>query len=610
MTLRHFIFGLLFVVLGFVQTLALADPTQSAPDDAANPATESIPAPESAAEPLPRARRNSTTQLPARFTALPSGANVAIIRVDGTIYDYTYESFKRRCEKAIADGATIIVVELDTPGGLIDASLRLSTYIKSLPNVTTIAWVNPQAYSGGTVLAAACHFIIMSPASYLGDAAPISMLRSLDATERAKLLSPLLEDFRDSAQYHNYDYSLFHAMCVLGVEAYLVENPATGERRVVNAVDYAWMVHGGLQGDSNNVTSTTGNVNLQTPPDADPIDGAKPDITAVYRVSASDADVGQWRPVTQTRAGQPMIQPFHDGTTLLTLNQDRAMEVGLAQAIVRNDTELKNLLAAGKVVRYDQAMLEGLAYWLTQSWVRGLLFLIVLTGAFLELQSPGIGIAGTVAVIALAILVGAPLLIGIAGIWHVILILVGVVLLLVEFFILPGFGVAGVAGLVCLFAGLVLSAVPVSGGGFGLPGPEMRSEFTWSLIFMFAGLVGGIVALFFISRHFKQLPFLGRMILTSPPSGPVLATAGASAGAADQPTPPRQALSGDDAIGRGTIYPGALGIAVTELRPTGRANIQGQLVDVLTVGNWIQPGTRLRVVEVHGNLISVDVAAR
>ncbi len=568
------------------------------------------------AQPMPQARDNSTAQLPSRFTALPSGANVAIIRVDGTIYDYTYESFKRRSEKAIADGASIIVLELDTPGGLIDASLKLSAYIKNLPNVTTIAWVHPQAYSGGTVLAAACHFIIMSPASYLGDAAPIALGRNLSPTERAKALSPLLEDFRDSAQYHGYDYSLFQAMCMLGVELYLVENPATGERRVVNAVDYAWMVRGGPpQGHpSEEVTASTGpgSGNHANPPapaaptDADALPESTPDLTKITRVSASDADVGRWRLVAQTRGGKPLIQPFHDGTTLLTLNQDRAMEVGLAQAIVRNETELKNLLAAGKIVRYDQAWLEGAAYWLTRPWLRGLLFLVVLTGAFLELQSPGVGLPGAVALAALVLLIGAPLLIGMAGIWHVLLILLGVVLLLVEFFILPGFGVAGVAGMVCLFAGLVLSAVPVAGGGFGLPGPEMRTQFQWSLGFMLAGLVGGIVALYFLSSHFRQLPMLNRMILTSPPGDPSHIGV-TTTGLTDKANmPPRATVSGDEAIGRGTVYPGALGIAVTELRPTGRANIQGQLVDVLTVGNWLQPGTRLRVVEVHGNLISVD----
>src|SRR5690606_21899706 len=94
------------------------------------------------------------------------------------------------------------------------------------------------------LIASACDQIVMSPASATGDCAPIVPGFGIGPPGRAKALSPLLEEFRDSARAHGYDYTLFHAMCVLGVEVYRVRTPQTGEVRLVNQADYAVMVRG------------------------------------------------------------------------------------------------------------------------------------------------------------------------------------------------------------------------------------------------------------------------------------------------------------------------------------------------------------------------------
>ncbi|NJL32327.1 MAG: hypothetical protein HC898_12320, partial [Phycisphaerales bacterium] len=168
---------------------------------------------------------------------------MAIIRLTGLIYDFTVESFQQRAQRAIDDGASVIVIELDTPGGVMTSAIKLSRAIKQL-SVPVVAWVHDEAFSAGTLIAAACRFVVMSPRSTLGDCAPIVPGQNLAATERAKALSPLLEEFRDSALANGYDFAMFQAMCELGVELYLIEHKQTGQRRVVNAADYQWMVHG------------------------------------------------------------------------------------------------------------------------------------------------------------------------------------------------------------------------------------------------------------------------------------------------------------------------------------------------------------------------------
>ena len=136
--------------------------------------------------------------LPTPGVALPTGAKVAVVRLEGFIYGYTLQSLEQRSQQAIDRGATLIVVELDTPGGLVSSALDVSRYIKSLP-VRTVAWVNDQALSAGILIASACDQIVMAPASLTGDCAPIVPGQNLAPTERAKALSPILEEFRDSA---------------------------------------------------------------------------------------------------------------------------------------------------------------------------------------------------------------------------------------------------------------------------------------------------------------------------------------------------------------------------------------------------------------------------
>ena len=76
---------------------------------------------------------------PTSNIVLPSGSDIAVIPVTGLIYNFTHESLERRVDKAIEGGATLIVIELDTPGGVVTSALKISKYIKTIP-VPTVAW--------------------------------------------------------------------------------------------------------------------------------------------------------------------------------------------------------------------------------------------------------------------------------------------------------------------------------------------------------------------------------------------------------------------------------------------------------------------------------------
>jgi membrane-bound serine protease (ClpP class) len=533
---------------------------------------------ESGAEGEPSAAELPPATLGAPSVTPPSGANIAVIRIEGMIYDFTLESLRRRVDRAMDAGASIIVIELDTPGGEVVAALRVSRYIKTIP-VPTVAWINNEAYSAGIIIAGATGEIVMSPASATGDSAPITMGGEMSPTERAKVLSPILEEFRDSAARNGYPYELFHAMTVLGVELYLIEHRQTGERRVVNQADYAVMVGGRDPNDFlfDPTAATTAGA------------GGVQQVGAVTLRQARDADREQWR----------MVQRIHDGATLLTVSQDRAIEIGLATAIIANDRELAQHLGGGTVIRIPQSWSENLAGYLTHPIVRAVLVMVVLVGAYMEFQSPGVGIAGIAAATALVVLLGAPFLVGLSEVWHVLVFLLGLALLIVELVWFPGFGLVGIAGLVMMFVGLVLGIVPTGGGpSFGpinLPPREMWGRVAMSSFYMMIALVLSGIAAIWLTRYFHRMPLFNRLVLMD---------SQASFAGPGGMTPVH--VSGDEDLGSGGVKIGQAGQVVVELRPTGRALIEGRVVDVVSPGAWVERGRSVKVVEVSGNRIVVE----
>lgn len=521
----------------------------------------------------------------AALQTIPTGGQVAIIRVEGAIYDFTFESMQRRVGRALADGATVIVFELDTPGGMVTSAIDICKYIKHLP-VPTIAWINNQAYSAGTMIASACDVIIMSGSSSFGDSAPITMTQDMAPTERAKALSPVLGEYRDNAQQNGYDYAPFHAMCVLGSEVYYVENIDTGQRRLVNQVDFDIMVNGLSLSEAEEKYDIP-----DSTPDAELARVGRPTGTAL------PADVGRWRPVTALPSGATLPNGrVHDGSTLYTLSQTEAMDLGLAAAVASNPAEVRQLLGAARVFPVNQTWSESLAGFLTNPFVRGVLVLLLLVGAYIEFQAPGVGLPGAVAAIALVALIAAPFVVGLAEVWHIFVILIGVALLLVELIATPTFGLMGIVGVFMIIAGLALAVVPTSGGGpMPLPAPGTWDQlFTSTLVTLLSFLLG-LVAIIVLTNYYGSIPLLSRLVLDG--GGPATPAPG-------QPVAP---VSGDHALGDGNIKVGDAGtVTRTGLRPSGRVRLGDAVVDAVSQGQFIDPDTPVRVIEVHGNRIVVD----
>src|SRR5690606_6928186 len=153
--------------------------------------------------------------------------------------------------------------------------------------------------------------IVMSPASSAGDCAPILIsitgeLMPMGDTERAKFLSPLMQDFSANAQAHGYDLAVFQAMCILGARVYEIRHRDTGEVRFVNQDDYRVMVLGEKFDEVS--ASMKG-----------------PDTPVGLSLTlASPEQQAQWL----------LVQQVHDGRTLLTVSEHKAIELNLSRATI------------------------------------------------------------------------------------------------------------------------------------------------------------------------------------------------------------------------------------------------------------------------------------
>ena len=147
---------------------------------------------------------------PTTAVATTPPEKAAVISLSGQVDDYSRKDLFRRFERARAMGAKVIIIRIDTYGGLVTAGMDISRFLRDQSEVHTIAFVKTKAISAGAMIAVACDEIIMSPGSQLGDCAPIifdtgGRIEPLPAAERAKEQSPILADFAESAARNGYD---------------------------------------------------------------------------------------------------------------------------------------------------------------------------------------------------------------------------------------------------------------------------------------------------------------------------------------------------------------------------------------------------------------------
>lgn len=255
---------------------------------------------------------------------------------------------------------------------------------------------------------------------------------------------------------------------------------------------------------------------------------------------------------------------------ILTLSAGKAAEIGFIEFVARGrgDALEQFGIGAATLTEVDPNWAERIARFLTDPTVSSLLLSLGFLGLLTEITTPGWGVPGTAGLIALALFFGARLLTGLAGMEIVILFLLGIGLLLLEILVIPGFGVVGILGIASIFVSLYLSfpnmttALAVIGFSFGL------------------SIVGGV----FILRRVPRTGLWSKISLQATLEDPGFKD--------EDPDNP-------------VIVVGALGRALTPLRPSGTIDIGGRRVDAVSDGAFIPAGATTEIVRVFGTRVTV-----
>jgi len=461
-------------------------------------------------------------------------ARPAVIEMYGEIDGKLTTYFKSRFEQAKAANVDLLIIDIDSPGGLKIESLEMARMLRDCDWAYTVAVVTNEAISGAALISIGCDAIYIDPNAKFGDIGEIAF----DMEEFAwRLIEPKIEsylsrDARDLAESKGRPADLAEAMV---------------DKEVL-----------------------------------------------VYRRPAEDAE-GEFeftavRTDEEIKPEEPWeLIPETGPERFLTLSGQRAKELGVAQEFAASVDELADEYQydVSKVRRYHYTTTDTFVHSLNQPFFTGLLILIGLIAIYVEASAPGIGIGGLVAGLCAVLFFWSRFLTGTSGWLEVILFIAGLTFIALELFVIPGFGVPGLSGIVLVFASVLLASQ-----SFVVPETAVQwNTFTSSSLVMLTSGFLFLIAAVFISRRLGTLPFLNRLVLAGP----------------DRETSSDEILTDGSALSDGEvpIAVGDIGVSESVLRPAGRAKFSDRSINVVSDGSYVEVGQRVKVVRVTGNVVKV-----
>lgn len=264
---------------------------------------------------------------------------------------------------------------------------------------------------------------------------------------------------------------------------------------------------------------------------------------------------------------------------VLTLSATEALALGVADEILESTDEVIGAygLENTALVAHSETSAERVLRFLGSPVLQSLLMLMMLGGLYFELQTPGVGFPGIVALVGITLFFAPHYLLGLVEVWEILIFVLGVGLIVVEI-MMPGFGIAGISGIGLVLFALVASLV--GNVGFSFPPPSSFLPGLYTLAVTLVLLVASAVV---SARMLPQAARISALVL-SPELG---------------------SMEGYTSAASHTEYVGRTGPALTPLRPSGVMQIGDQRVDVLTSGEYIDVGETVRVVSVQGARVEV-----
>lgn len=274
-----------------------------------------------------------------------------------------------------------------------------------------------------------------------------------------------------------------------------------------------------------------------------------------------------------------IVEGLVDSTKLITLTSEEAVKYGMADSVITNFSDLLKAynLEDHEIVDYESNWAEDFVRFLNNPVITSILMMIALVGLFTEIKTPGWGLPGTAAVIALALFFGTGYILELASAIEIIIFVIGVLLLLVEIFVIPGFGIFGAAGIILMIGSLFLGLI----SDFPLVDWDMIQMATIQLAGAF---ILSIIVISILLKYLPKTKIWNNLVL--------------------QKNIDEQSGYTSDKKIRELV--GKTGKALTDLRPSGTAIIDDKRIDVVTSGEYIIKGVKIEVIAEEGSKIVVQ----
>ncbi len=464
-----------------------------------------------------------------------TGKTVYVIPIQGEIDRSLVVFIRRGIERAEEAGADILLFDINTFGGRVDSAIQIATLIGSAEPMETIAYITtgPEStgvsWSAGALISFSTNRIFMAPGTSLGAAAPVLMGAEGPEAASEKVVSALRAQMAALAEKNGYPTSIARAMVDEDIE--LREVYIDDELRVLTAEE--------LQ-DARREAKKTGQV----------------------------VEEGK------------LISPAGKLLTLTAMEMER---YGVSSGTLSRRIELFEFLELEDphVLDLAESPSDRAVGFLTGSAFTSILIVMGLVALFIEITSPGFGIPGTIAIICFAIVFASYALLGTVDSLELILFVLGLVLLILEIFVIPGFGVAGISGIALIVGSLVLSMQ-----GFVLPDFEwQRDLFRRNILVVSLSTVSSIIIFGILAYSLPQMKLFNRLTLSAAQS----AEEGFTVQTKEEESK----------------FLGKRGVTITKLRPVGKAEFDGEPLYVETEGEFVESGQQVEIIEVSGNRMIV-----
>jgi membrane-bound ClpP family serine protease len=461
------------------------------------------------------------------------------IDVNGVFTAGLAETLERRIRRALGQNANLIILQIGCAGGDTQAAREFAEFLRGLskqdPPVMAIAYIPDKARDTATFVALGCNAIVMKKDAELGDFS--SVVHERQGNKRVEAPAAKYQSTRDSlkglAETQGYSGLLAEAMLDRDLVLYqVVPKKGAGKWQLITEQE--------LKADKAS---------------ADP----------------------QWK-------DELLVKPAGE---FLTLKANKAKELELAQYEVDGLPALYELYGVNpsQVRTSGPDWLEQFADFLVHPLTSFFLVMIGIVCLILELKLSGVGLPGVISAVCFILFFWSHS--HVAGqftILAILLFILGLVLLALEIFVLPGFGVAGISGTLLVILSLALVTLDKR--------PETREEWLGlgsTLATFSLSLLAAIVAAMTVVWYLPHIPYLNRVMMKSEQELDETA---------EGPSPDliQPQLAG---------LLGAIGVAATPLRPAGKVKFGDEYLDVVAEGSFVQPGTRVQVIEIEGNRVVV-----